>query len=118
MLLKFKICVSHCRVSLAALLLIVGCGCASLPDNPVRAPSQSLRDTGHSRLGKAVGQQMAAHAGKNGVHLLPSGRDAFALRMLLVEAAQRSLDLQYYIWKDDIVGQLLIQKIWEAAERG
>ena len=38
--------------------------------------------------------------------------------MLLARAAERSLDVQYYIWKDDLCGRLLFGALREAAERG
>ena len=47
-----------------------------------------------------------------------SGRDAFAARVLLAGAAQRSLDVQYYIWHGDHTGYLLFEALWQAAERG
>ena len=45
-------------------------------------------------------------------------RDAFAARMELARAAQRSLDLQYYLWHGDLTGTLLLQAVHQAAERG
>jgi putative cardiolipin synthase len=38
--------------------------------------------------------------------------------MLLAQAAERSLDIQYYIWKQDTTGTLLFQELLNAAERG
>lgn len=75
-------------------------------------------DTGDTALGKALADQVAAHPGLSGVYPLPDGRDAFAARALLADAAERSIDAQYYIWHDDITGRLLLQKLREAAARG
>src|SRR6185369_4248897 len=33
-------------------------------------------------------------------------------------AAERSIDVQYYIWHADTSGSLLVQALWGAAERG
>ena len=44
--------------------------------------------------------------------------DAFAARVLLARAAERSLDVQYFIWHGDAVGTLLWEALWQAAERG
>ena len=44
--------------------------------------------------------------------------DAFAARVLLAAAAERPLDVQYFIWHGDVVGTLLWQALWQAAERG
>ncbi len=38
--------------------------------------------------------------------------------MLLAEAAQRTLDVQYYIWRDDMSGTLLFRSLQRAAKRG
>jgi cardiolipin synthase C len=52
------------------------------------------------------------------VVLLPEGPDAFAARALLAEAADRTLDVQYYIWHHDITGILLFEALRRAADRG
>ena len=44
--------------------------------------------------------------------------DAFAARAITAQKAGRSLDLQYYIWHDDLTGRLLGREAWRAAERG
>ena len=38
--------------------------------------------------------------------------------MLLAAAAEKSLDVQYYIWHGDQIGYLLFEALWQAAERG
>lgn len=44
--------------------------------------------------------------------------DAIAARVLLTRTAERSLDVQYYIWRDDITGRLLWRELRLATERG
>ena len=61
---------------------------------------------------------VAANPGKTGIHALPQPHDAFAARVLLAAAAEKSLDVQYYIWHRDQVGYLLFEALWQAAERG
>ena len=56
--------------------------------------------------------------GMSGVILVPDGLDAFASRAISARQAGRSLDVQYYIWKDDLAGHLLLNELWQAAERG
>lgn len=48
---------------------------------------------------------------------LPNSLDAFAARMLSIAAAERSIDIQYYIWRDDITGNLLLRALHDAAQR-
>lgn len=55
---------------------------------------------------------------KTGVHALHEGAGAFATRMLLANAAERTIDAQYYIWHQDLTGLLLLRALREAANRG
>ena len=100
--------------TLAALMA----GCASLPPLEGRTATTVLADTAATRLGRAVTADVAANAGKTGVHPLPEGHAAYAARAVLAAAAEKSLDAQYYIWSGDQVGYLLFESLWQAAERG
>ncbi|HAP78404.1 MAG TPA: hypothetical protein DCR14_20265 [Acidimicrobiaceae bacterium] len=93
-------------------------GCGSLPSLADRSPSTALADTHDTRLGRAIAPRAAAHPGKSGVYPLLDSRNAFAARVLLARAAERSLDVQYYIWRPDLSGTLLFEALHEAAERG
>ena len=93
-------------------------GCASLPSQEGRAPTSALADTAETRLGRAVTPSVAANPGKVGIHALPDPHDSFAARVLLADAAEKSLDAQYYIWHGDQIGYLLFEALWRAAERG
>jgi putative cardiolipin synthase len=59
-----------------------------------------------------------AHPGKSGIYPLPDARDAFAARVLLAQAAERTLDAQYYIWRKDMTGTLLFEALYAAVDRG
>lgn len=89
-----------------------------LPDNRNRSPSHSLPADPQTLLGAHFLPQVQAHPGLSGIYPLREGRDAFLARVALAEAAQRSLDVQYYIWHDDVSGRLLLQSLYRAAERG
>src|SRR5574337_769648 len=71
-----------------------------------------------SALEAAIAPLAAAHPGCSGIHPLPGGLDAFAARMLLAGAAERTLDVQYYIWDGDKTGTLLFNALRAAADRG
>ena len=101
-------------IALAALCA----GCAALPSLEGRVATSAMTDTGDTRLGRAVAPPLRSHPGKSGFHALPIPTDAFAARVLLAGTAQKSLDLQYYIWHSDQTGNLLFDAIWRAAERG
>ena len=46
------------------------------------------------------------------------GRTALEARLALADLAERSLDLQYYIWDADVSGHLLADRVIRAADRG
>ena len=106
------------RPALAAMALLSLLACAKLPEHVERPRSSAYADTRDTRLGRALAREVAAHPGKSGVLPLASGREACAARALLAEAAERSLDVQYYIWRHDTSGSLLDDALWRAAERG
>jgi len=66
------------------------------------------------RLAAAVPLQRDSSA----IRVLDTGRDAFLERAALIEAAERSIDAQYYIWNSDNTGVYLANRLQAAAERG
>ncbi|MBN8508960.1 MAG: phospholipase D family protein [Burkholderiales bacterium] len=78
-----------------------------------------LTDTAGTRLGRIVAPDVAAAPpGQSGLHLLEDPYEAFAARALLAAAAERTIDVQYFLWHADVVGTLLWQALWDAANRG
>ena len=102
----------------AALCAVLLTGCASLPSLDGRTLTTALTDTAGTRLGQAATPLAREHASRSGLLLLANGRDAFAARVRLAEAAERSLDVQSYIWKNDLTGTLLLDALRCAADRG
>ena len=88
-----------------------------------RLPEDSgRRATAHivahdTAIGRAIAA-MPAPPGRSGTWALPVPIDAFATRVAMVRAAERSLDLQYYIWNGDMTGLLLLDELRLAADRG
>lgn len=97
-------------------LVIAGCGFA-LPKN-TGDYSQALAPAEDGQLANAITQKMTEHPGLTGVIPLAKGADAFAARMLLADAATSSIDTQYYIWRADLTGYLLLDRLKQAADRG
>ncbi|MDR5836803.1 phospholipase D family protein [Caballeronia sp. LZ034LL] len=106
------------RAWLAALALLLLGACASLPPQAGRVQTQAFTDTAGTSLGRAFSTSEQAHPGDNAFHLLPNGMDALIARVILSERAERSLDLQYYIWHDDLTGREMAASIMRAADRG
>lgn len=74
--------------------------------------------TGTTQLGTATREQAGGHPDESGIHILADSRKAFAARVELAQGAERSLDLQYYIWRLDNTGSILTQELVKAAARG
>ncbi|MFL5254383.1 MAG: phospholipase D family protein [Geminicoccaceae bacterium] len=55
---------------------------------------------------------------RTAVSLVSDNLVAFALRAAGARAAIRTLDLQYYIWNEDVTGRLLAWEVLQAADRG
>lgn len=75
------------------------------------------RDT-ESRLSRALACSESTLSTLCGLHTLEDSLEAFAARYQLAALAQRTLDVQYYIWEDDVSGRLLFQALLDAAFRG
>lgn len=106
-----------CSICTAAILVA---GCVALPSLENRTVSQALpADQSHAtKLGVGISRLARAHPGKSGISSLANPLDAFVARALIIRAAERTLDVQYYIWHKDLTGTLLLQALREAADRG
>jgi putative cardiolipin synthase len=108
------------RFAIALILLgsLLGYGCATLPKDFERPESQAYTDTDNTRLGQSRRAEKVAHPGQSGFLLLGNGLDAFVARVVLAQAAERSIDVQYYLLHKDLVGALFIDQLLKAADRG
>ena len=88
-----------------------------MPERPVSVALDAQHGV-QTLLGRAIAPQLLQHPGDSGIHTLTDPLEAFAVRMLLARVAERSLDVQYYIWRGDHTGTLLLQALAQAAERG
>lgn len=93
-------------------------GCASVPTDYPKTPSFAHTDTDDTDLAEQIRENFGSELQQTGVYPLISGMQAFVGRMALIAAAERSLDLQYYIWRADSSGKLLMNQLLQAAERG
>jgi cardiolipin synthase C len=102
-----------------ALLVMLSFGaCGGLPKGGEHAPSTAMKGNDGTALAAAVRPRVVAHPGQSGLHALLDGRDALAARLALADAAQRSLDVQYFIWNKDLAGKVLLEHLFRAADRG
>ncbi|QKJ86731.1 Cardiolipin synthase C [Paramixta manurensis] len=80
--------------------------------------STSPHQAESTRLARAITPRTDRHPDESGIHPLGDGLDAFAARYLLLSMAEESIDVQYYIWQNDMSGRLLFSALLEAAQRG
>lgn len=111
------------RKPIAKLFLVISVlsiviSCASLPTDFERSDSHTLQNTENTKLGKDVVPLVNQHPDQSGFHVLNDGMDAFVARLALIESAEKSLDVQYYIWHDDYTGRALHNRLLHAANRG
>jgi len=123
-------------IALASLLaaILVLPGCAVSPSHVRRADAVVAADTHHeldcdradhcaidSPLLDAAREAMADSTDAQPVHvvtLLNDSEAAMVARLNLIRGAQRSIDVQTYIWDQDDAGQLVLDELFKAARRG
>ncbi|HEY6926169.1 MAG TPA: phospholipase D family protein, partial [Steroidobacteraceae bacterium] len=116
-----RITASRCalRLQWVACSLLALAGCVSIPPPSTHPPAQSPEARANdSWLGKAFQERVALHRPASGFHLASAGIEGLLLRIELIDRAQSSLDLQYYIFRCDDTGRLVQQALLRAADRG
>jgi putative cardiolipin synthase len=108
------------RFALVALIGAVLGGCAGFPpgaDFP-KSASAALTHPEQTRLGGQFEQAAREHGGTSGFRIITVGIDGFLTRVQMIDAAERTLDLQYFIFRGDETGRLLTAALLRAADRG
>ncbi len=92
-------------------------GCSTLPPQPVVTPSQSIVASVNSAtdLSRRIDPRIERI---DLIYPLIDPLEAFSTRVQLIQRAQRSLDLAYYIWGNDLTGKLMFEELQQAAKRG
>ena len=103
--------------SLVAIIAVLG-GCATVDFDYPKPASSAYTDTGDTYLGKQLAGLADQHPGEAGFYPLSDGIDALASRLLLAERAEKTIDAQYYLIKNDIVSYAFINVLLRAADRG
>jgi cardiolipin synthase C len=83
-----------------------------------RTVSTAFGGFASTRLGQFFGPAADEHPGLSGFSLLAHGREAFIVRLALADLAERSLDMQYYVWDGDTTGRIVVDHVMKAADRG
>src|SRR5260370_40000443 len=102
----------------AVWLALLAAGCAALPTRFERHPGHAIPPDAQTILGRRCADATAHHVGESGFVVLDDGRQSMTTRLALVSAAERSIDIQSFIWAGDTVGRVLWDSIRRAADRG
>jgi putative cardiolipin synthase len=102
-------------VAIAALMLAACAGVSPRPELPEVA---AIAASGGTELDRLIEPAEQRHPGKSAFHLVREGTEAFVLRERTARLAGRSLDVQTYIWHEDLTGSFLAFRLLEAADRG
>ena len=100
-------------------LLFSAAGCATIDYDYPRQEAYFLPDTSDTYFGKLIEPAVAQQPpDQSGFYPMNDGVDALTARLLLAEKAGKSIDVQYYLIKNDIVGRAFVYTLLKAADRG
>ena len=83
-----------------------------------KATSWAFDGSESTSLGRVAASIARDRGGDSGFLVLDRGRDALSWRLILADAAEKSIDAQYFMWKNDAAGKVMMQRLLAAAERG
>ena len=107
------------KTCIAAATLVFVTGCASIDYDYPRTESYFLPDTADTMLGREILPDVSKMPpDQSGFYPMGDGIDALASRLLLAHRAEKSIDVQYYLIKNDLVGRAFILSLLDAADRG
>ena len=102
----------------ALVLAVAGLGaCASLPEQVPGPPSHAIEHPASTSLGRVAAASLRPSS-RSGFQLLPVASAAYETRLALANQAERSLDVQTFIFSADDTGRYLLDALRAAAVRG
>jgi putative cardiolipin synthase len=94
-------------------------GCTSIDFDYPRQASYAATDTDDTSLGQElIAADHDYPPEYSGFYPITNGVDSLAARLVLAREAEKTIDSQYYLIKDDIVGRAFINSLLQAADRG
>ncbi len=108
------------RVTPAIVIAVLLAACSSVParfNNP-KPSSVALLHPEDTRLGVQFDGAARQRGGESAFRIISVGVDGFLTRAQMIDAAEKTLDLQYFIFRGDETGRLLTDALMRAADRG
>jgi len=93
-------------------------GCATVPHDLPKSSTTYIAETGETHFGRLAKEWAGTHDGKSGFLPIGQGMDALGARLYVLEKADNSVDLQYFLMKDDTAGKVMLHALVKAADRG
>ncbi|MGD8439398.1 MAG: phospholipase D family protein [Holophagae bacterium] len=107
------------RATIAAVSLCLIAACASLPEYELPLTREVPEPDPTSRFGRLASELAGQHGpGVSGFAAIDANGDALKFRLAVIDSAERSLDMLYYLWYRDPSGLLMLEHTIKAAERG
>ena len=104
-------------ITIILLALFVTYAIKPLPELK-QVKSSALPINEENKLVQMLQKEYPEDPNLTGILELSDPLDAFVARSVLLNLAQESIDLQYYIWRPDTSGTMLLYDLYNAAERG
>src|SRR3982750_3269662 len=99
-------------------LVVTLSACAQLQPR-AELPMESATPTANAtKLDRLFAPAEVGHPGQSAFRLLVEGTEAFVARVQSARMAERSVDVQTYIWHADLTGSFLAYELLQAADRG
>ncbi len=111
--------VQNLKIIWLLLITLLFLACTTLPEPEMKTLTLAYDPHPESRLA-VVSRNLIndMDEGKSGFFKLFRNDDAMRWRLLLADTAEETLDMQYFIWKGDASGELLLDRVIKAADRG
>ncbi|GLQ88262.1 phospholipase D family protein [Dyella flagellata] len=92
--------------------------CSTLPPSTAKAETHHLPAATDTPSARYTHAEVNKHSHQSGFRLLTLSTNALLSRVALADHAAHSIDLQYYIFANDMTGHLMMQHLLAAADRG
>ena len=106
------------RITFLFLATLLAGGCAAVPLDVPKAESLAIPVTADTFIGAAAERWSKRYPDQSGFYPLLNGMDALGARLDMIEKAGKSIDLQYFLMKDDTAGLVVANALIRAADRG
>jgi len=102
-----------------AIIIVLGCGTEEPRFPPITEDyCSSVISSNFEPLSKQLAMYMDSALTKTGTYVLEEGDQSMVFRAWLSESAEKTIDIQYFIFSSDNIGLIAIDYLLRAADRG